>query len=37
MDKNLQNIKVTAKDFHSKEEAEKLIEDAKERYKKTNN
>ena len=34
--KNLQNIKVTAKEFHSKEEAELLIEEARERYKKTN-
>ncbi len=33
--KTLQNIKVIAKDFRSKEEAEKLIEEAKIRYKKS--
>lgn len=35
--KNLQNIKVTAKDFHQRIEADKLINEAKERYKKVNN
>ncbi len=35
--KNLQNIKVTAKDFHPKEEAEKIINEARDKYKKVNN
>ena len=34
--KTLQNIGVTAKDFHNKEEAVKVIEECKERYEKGN-